>query len=221
MLQMCEEVKQLLVKRPWTSDEDQTLLAAVEKYGACRWSMIAPHLSTGRVGKQCRERWNNHLCPEVKKTEWSETEDRAILVGVAELGTRWCEIIKAPGLVGRTDNAIKNRYYSAVRKAHRQEKRTDGPAIENSPTADPKDRDTEAARLGIEPLDRHLRVHRQRQRQRVAPAHPRARAGDQLLGPDAALHDSIVAQRPVAAGGAGGADRWLGLAGGAAEPGGR
>ena len=56
------------------------LIAAVRKYGACRWSMIATQLSTGRVGKQCRERWNNHLCPEVKKSEWSEEEDRAIIV---------------------------------------------------------------------------------------------------------------------------------------------
>ena len=78
--------------------------------------MIATQLSTGRVGKQCRERWNNHLCPEVKKTEWSEEEDRAILQGVAVLGTRWCEIIKTPALSGRTDNAIKNRFYSLQRK---------------------------------------------------------------------------------------------------------
>lgn len=105
-----------LVKRPWTPEEDTALVAAVHKYGACRWSMIATQLSTGRVGKQCRERWNNHLCPEVKKTEWSEEEDRAILQGVAVLGTRWCEIIKTPALSGRTDNAIKNRFYSLQRK---------------------------------------------------------------------------------------------------------
>ena len=105
-----------LVKRPWTPEEDAALVAAVHKYGACRWSMIATQLSTGRVGKQCRERWNNHLCPEVKKTEWSEEEDRAILQGVAVLGTRWCEIIKSPPLSGRTDNAIKNRFYSLQRR---------------------------------------------------------------------------------------------------------
>ena len=73
-----------------------------------------------RVGKQCRERWNNHLCPEVKKSEWSEKEDMAIVQGVSELGTRWCEIIKAPALAGRTDNAIKNRYYALQRRVGRQ-----------------------------------------------------------------------------------------------------
>ena len=123
------------MKRPWTPEEDELLIAAVAKYGACRWSMIATQLSTGRVGKQCRERWNNHLCPEVKKTEWSEEEDRAIMQGVAVLGTRWCEIVKAPALSGRTDNAIKNRFYSLQRRmkarltgGHRAGRRAQGPA---------------------------------------------------------------------------------------------
>ena len=40
-----------LVKRPWTPEEDEALVAAVTKYGACRWSMIATHLESGRVGK--------------------------------------------------------------------------------------------------------------------------------------------------------------------------
>ena len=36
-----------LVKRPWTPEEDEALVAAVTKYGACRWSMIATHLESG------------------------------------------------------------------------------------------------------------------------------------------------------------------------------
>ena len=43
-------------KHSWTPEEDAKLTAAVEKYGACRWSMIAMHVASGRVGKQCRER---------------------------------------------------------------------------------------------------------------------------------------------------------------------
>lgn len=54
--------KASLVKRPWTTEEDESLIAAVHKYGACRWSMIATHLSTGRVGKQCRERCARQPC---------------------------------------------------------------------------------------------------------------------------------------------------------------
>mmetsp|Transcript_17332 Transcript_17332/g.48306 ORF Transcript_17332/g.48306 Transcript_17332/m.48306 type:complete len:656 (-) Transcript_17332:1903-3870(-) len=112
-----ERTSGLAVKRPWSAEEDEALIVAVHKYGTTRWTVIATHLASGRVGKQCRERWNNHLCPEVKKCEWSDEEDQAILRGVAEVGTRWCEIIKAPVLVGRTDNAIKNRFFSLQRRS--------------------------------------------------------------------------------------------------------
>ena len=52
------------------------------------------------MGKQCRERWFNHLCPEVKKGEWTPEEDELITIGVKELGTKWSEIVKR--LPGRT-----------------------------------------------------------------------------------------------------------------------
>ena len=104
-------------KHSWTPEEDEKLTAAVRKYGACRWSMISMHVASGRVGKQCRERWNNHLCPEVKKSEWSDAEDLAILQGVADQGTRWCEIVQTAALAGRTDNAIKNRFYALQRRS--------------------------------------------------------------------------------------------------------
>jgi hypothetical protein len=107
-------------KRAWTEDEDKQLIETVTKFGAQRWSLIASHM-TGRVGKQCRERWFNHLCPAVKKGEWTEEEDELIAQGVAELGTRWSEIVKR--LPGRTDNAIKNRFNSNQRRQQRMQRR--------------------------------------------------------------------------------------------------
>lgn len=49
-----------LVKGPWTTEEDATVTRLVKKYGTKKWSLIARHLN-GRLGKQCRERWYNHL----------------------------------------------------------------------------------------------------------------------------------------------------------------
>jgi len=42
----------------------------------------------GRSGKQCRERWVNHLKPEVKKGGWTHEEDELILQKQAELGNQ-------------------------------------------------------------------------------------------------------------------------------------
>ena len=105
-------------RRPWTDAEDELLIAAVAELGATGWSIVARHIAS-RDGKQCRERWLGHLCPEVKHGDWSEEEDRLIAEGVMEFGTCWSEIVKR--LPGRSDNAIKNRFNANQRYAHRQQ----------------------------------------------------------------------------------------------------
>ena len=129
-------IKPGLNKGPWTSEEDEVVRAEVQASGegVVRWASIAAKLP-GRLGKQCRERWFNHLDPSIKKSEWTEDENRILFRSQKQFGNRWCEIAKL--LPGRSENAIKNRWNSSAMRRFIQTSNLEAPASPVAAAAEP------------------------------------------------------------------------------------
>ncbi|CAM9750480.1 unnamed protein product, partial [Hapterophycus canaliculatus] len=71
-------------RRVWSAEEDNTIRRLVQKHGTSGWTLIAENLALesksnqSRSGKQCWERWHNHLDPTIRKCEWSEEEENIL-----------------------------------------------------------------------------------------------------------------------------------------------
>jgi hypothetical protein len=112
-------------RQAWQAWEDELLRGIIEAEGAKHWTSIAKELNDKahnsmavRHGKQCRERWYNHLDPALKKGNWTHEEDLFLLEKQQELGNHWSEISKL--LIGRNENSVKNRFKSLLRKAQKE-----------------------------------------------------------------------------------------------------
>eukprot|EP00249_Psilotum_nudum_P026924 c3396_g1_i1 orf=2-211(+) len=56
-----------LKKGPWTTDEDQKLVAYIQEHGHGSWRALPKQAGLLRCGKSCRLRWTNYLRPDIKR----------------------------------------------------------------------------------------------------------------------------------------------------------
>ncbi|ETW04244.1 hypothetical protein, variant, partial [Aphanomyces invadans] len=100
-----------LIKGHWRPDEDDVLRQLVAE-GRKNWGQVAARIP-GRTSKQCRERWYNHLDPNIVRGDYTAEEDQIIIEAQQRIGNRWSAI--AAMLPGRTEDAVKIRWKSLCR----------------------------------------------------------------------------------------------------------
>jgi hypothetical protein len=97
-------------KGKWMEEEDNLLSHTVEvarSQGKINWRIIAEKVPN-RTSKQCRERWNHYISPEVRRDNFSNDEDRKLEALITKYGTKWSKIAKE--MPGRTENSVRARY---------------------------------------------------------------------------------------------------------------
>ncbi|EAY10063.1 Myb-like DNA-binding domain containing protein [Trichomonas vaginalis G3] len=107
-----------IVRGSWTGEEDQIIIDWVAKNGPSQWSSLA-ELLPGRIPKQCRERWCNRLDPNINRSSWTQEEDNILITTMKQIGPKWAEIARR--LPGRTDNSVKNRWNSTLKRIMERE----------------------------------------------------------------------------------------------------
>ena len=111
----------MIKRQKWTKQEDDTLIQ-IMKSGKFKgkWDVIASELRKhgfNKTPKQTKTRWMNNLAPDVNKGKWNPKDMECLFEAYQHYGNRWRKI--AENFEGRTDNCVKNQFFSLIRKALR------------------------------------------------------------------------------------------------------
>jgi hypothetical protein len=107
----CKVHKHGVARRPFQPGEDALLIQILQTQVFLNWDVVAQQFN-GRTARQCRERWMNYLSPSVRTGQWTREEDERLLALVNEHGRSWSVLSRL--FNGRSENDIKNRWYSHV-----------------------------------------------------------------------------------------------------------
>uniref|UniRef100_A0A4W4FW77 snRNA-activating protein complex subunit 4 n=1 Tax=Electrophorus electricus TaxID=8005 RepID=A0A4W4FW77_ELEEL len=102
-------------KGPWSKEEDQLLLKAVEKFGCKDWCKIRLEVP-GRTDNACRDRYLDCLRADVKRGTWSAEEVELLKKMVEKYGVgKWSKI--ASEIPNRIDSQCLNKWRGMMQLA--------------------------------------------------------------------------------------------------------
>lgn len=105
-------------RQRFTEEDDQLIVAEVGNNRFPNWSEIAAKIP-GKTGRQCRERYQHYLSPNLSQDPWTPEEDDLIRKLYNEYGPNWAKI--AESFDGkRSNNNIKNRWNNHLRHSDRK-----------------------------------------------------------------------------------------------------
>jgi hypothetical protein len=107
-------------KNKFTPEEDRRLSEAIGQFGLFDWDSVAERMP-GRSSRQCRDRWNYYLNPDISNLPWTEEEERLLIEKYEKHGPRWAMIAKF--FDGRSDTNVKNHHLVLKRRQARLEKK--------------------------------------------------------------------------------------------------
>ena len=98
----------------WSRQEDETLKQAMggQTEDFNDWALLKDRLP-GRMSKQIRDRWVNHLRPGLVHGKMNDEELDLIAEAVTLVGKKWVTISSTFFASTRSENQIKNAYYSS------------------------------------------------------------------------------------------------------------
>lgn len=114
----------------FSKPNDIKLLELVEQYGTHSWMKIAKYFKN-KTPKQCRDRWNNYVNPDIKRTAWTKEEDKQLLDYYSQIGPQWT--VMMPYFGNRTPGDIRFRYLKLNRHEMKKPKKCTSPKANNKP----------------------------------------------------------------------------------------
>lgn len=110
-----------ITKDQFTDKEDKKLLKLKTKYPEITWEEISKLMKT-KSDRQCKDRYNNYLDPNINKAPFNREEDKLLIDKYNEMGSKWKKIKSF--FPDRSEVQVRNRCQKILRGKEKKRKKS-------------------------------------------------------------------------------------------------